>query len=183
MLKVMLPYMDNQTQKSMAIYIKFLELSYTIDYFKKHPYPLCGCVEKASSPDVLNICTELLPYCNENERKQLEQIRNLIQGMEMYKEMSKTMEIMKDLMPEMAAFNNEGPDESNSASEGEDDLIHQADGPTEHADDPSKQDEDPQTGGPSGQKGSFDMMGMLMNMLTPEQRQMYEMFGGNKNAE
>ena len=30
MLKVILPYMDNQTQKSMAIYIKFLELNYTI---------------------------------------------------------------------------------------------------------------------------------------------------------
>ncbi len=183
MLKVMLPYMDNQTQKSMAIYIKFLELNYTIDYFKKHPYPLCGCVEKAPSPDVLKICTELLPYCNENERKQLEQIRNLIQGMEMYKEMSKTIEIMKDFMPEMTAFNNEGPDESSSASDGGDGLTHQADGLTEQADDPSKQDEDPQTDGTSGQRGSFDMMGMLMNMLTPEQRQMYEMFGGNKNAE
>lgn len=37
MLKVILPYMDNQTQKSMAIYIKFLELNYTISYFKNIP--------------------------------------------------------------------------------------------------------------------------------------------------
>ena len=34
MLKVMLPYMENQTQKSMAVYIKFLELNYTIDFYK-----------------------------------------------------------------------------------------------------------------------------------------------------
>ena len=37
MLKVMLPYMDNQTQKSMAVYIKFLELNYTMEYFRRHP--------------------------------------------------------------------------------------------------------------------------------------------------
>ena len=34
MLKIILPYMDNQTQKSMAVYIKFLELNYTIDFYK-----------------------------------------------------------------------------------------------------------------------------------------------------
>ena len=44
MLKVLLPYMNHQMQKSMAVYIKFLELNYTIDYFRKHPYPLCGCM-------------------------------------------------------------------------------------------------------------------------------------------
>lgn len=37
MLKVMLPYLDNQMQKFMAIYIKFLELNYTIDFYKRNP--------------------------------------------------------------------------------------------------------------------------------------------------
>ena len=40
MLKVILPYMDNQTQKSMAVYIKFLELNYTIDFYKKKSLPV-----------------------------------------------------------------------------------------------------------------------------------------------
>ena len=74
----------------------------------------------------------------------MEQIRSMMQSMEMYKEMSKTMEMMKDFMPDMASF----------------------------------------TGNPEQTKeNGFDMMGMLMNMLTPEQKQMFEMFGGNMNAE
>lgn len=158
MLKVILSYMDTRTQKSMAIYIKFLELNYTIEYFKSHSSPLCGCAERELSPDLLKMCSELLPYCTESERKQIEQIRNVFQGMEMYKEMSRTMDIMKDFMPDLAAsgsnfFSAEG---SSSADGGND-------SPTD--------------------SGGFDMMSMLMNMLTPEQKQMYEMFGGNQNAE
>ncbi len=144
MLIVILPYMDNQTQKSMAVYIKFLELNYTIDFYKKNPYPLCGCMEKETSFDLHKMCSELLPYCTDEERKKVEQIRSMMQSMEMYKEMSKTMEMMKDFMPDMASF----------------------------------------TGNPEQTKeNGFDMMGMLMNMLTPEQKQMFEMFGGNMNAE
>ena len=155
MLKVILPYMDNKTQKSMAVYIKFLELNYTIEYFKKHSSPLCGCMERESSPDLFKMCSELLPYCTENEKKQIEQIRGVFQSMEMYKEMSKTMEMMKDFMPDINTFSNAFSDDS----------------------DPSN------PGGNNNSQNGFDMMNMLMNMLTPEQKQMYEMFGGNQNAE
>lgn len=150
MLKIILPYMDNQTQKSMAVYIKFLELNYTIEFLKKHPFSLCGCMEKESPPDLFKMCSELLPYCTENEKKQLEQIRSVFQGMEMYREMSKTMDLMKDFMPDINEF-------TNSTS--------------------------PQSDQTSDSSGSFDMMNLLMNMLTPEQKQMYEMFGGNHHAE
>lgn len=157
MLKIMLPYMDNQTQKSMAIYIKFLELNYTLEYFKKHPYPLCGCLEREESPDLSQICSELLPYCTENEKAQLEQIQNISRSMEMYKEMSQTMEMMKDFMPDAASFM-ESP--FNDPGEEDDSSFERENGKAR------------------GASGGFDMMNMLMNMLTPEQRQMYEMFGG-----
>ena len=88
MLKIMLPYMDNQAQKSLAVYIKFLELNYTLDFYKKHPHPVCGCMEREATPDFIKLCGELLPYCTEEEKKSLEQIRNVFQSMEMYKEMS-----------------------------------------------------------------------------------------------
>lgn len=144
MLKVMLPYMDNQTQKSLAVYIKFLELNYTIEYFKKNPYPLCGCMERESSPDIKKMCAELLPYCTEEEKRQIEQIRSLLHGMEMYREMSKTMELMKDFMPDAASFSG---------------------------------------GNAQSEENGFDMMSMLMNMLTPEQKQMFDLFGGKTDAE
>lgn len=160
MLKIMLPYMDNQMQKSMAVYIKFLELNYTIDFYRQHPFPLCGCVEKESSPDLFKLCTELLPYCTESEKKQLEQLRGIFQSMEMYKEMSKTMDLMKDFMPDMNSFFQSG--ESNVS------------------DDSSASGNDAS----SASSGSFngpDMMGMLMNMLSPEQKEMFNLFGGNNH--
>lgn len=165
MLKVMLPYMDNQMQKTMAVYIKFLELNYTIDFYKKHPYPVCGCMDKDSSHDLFQMCTELLPYCTEEERKQIEQIRNIFQSMEMYKEMSKTMDLMKDFMPDMGNF-------FQSAANGQPEEGPLPEGSSDGTDTAS-----------SDTGSGFDMMNMLMNMLTPEQKEMFNLFGGNNHAE
>lgn len=227
--------MDNQTQKSMAIYIKFLELNYTIDYFKKHPYPLCGCTTQEASFDIFKICTELLPFCTEAERRQLEQIKGIFQSIEMYKEMSKTMDMMKDFMPDMAEFmgdssmnnssmnnsfmnnsfmsnifssflgrdnstnsdgdgsfsfdhsnddsrDNHGNDDSDNYEAGRDneDSGHTSDARNTFAENNPDSNHD----GPTKEAGigSFNMMNMLMNMLTPEQKQMYEMFGGDQHA-
>lgn len=171
MLKVILPYMDSQTQKSMAVYIKFLELNYTIEYFKRHPYSVCGCMERDSSPDFQKMCSELLPYCTESERKQIEQIRGFFQSMEMYKEMSKTMDMMKDIMPDMASFMDNFSENGASPS-----FFEENDAPGTRNDGCPSSEDSP---GPGG----FNMMNMLMNMLTPEQKQMYEMFGGDHHAE
>lgn len=194
MLKIILPYMDNQAQKSMAIYIKFLELNYTIEFFKKNPcrqrlYPPCGCAENETSPDLFKMCTELLPYCTENEKKQLEQIRNIFQGMEMYREMSKTMDMMKDFMPDMSDFMNFMPDAnafaaSLSPETAAENSANHTDCSGEPQSSPSAQDNNPhESTGSSGSTGSFDMMNLLTNMLTPEQKQMFEMFGGNQHEQ
>lgn len=156
MLKIILSYTDNQMQKSLAVYIKFLELNYTIDFYKRNPYPLCGCTKQETSFDIFKMCGELLPYCTEKEKKQIEQIRNIFQSMEMYKEMSKTMEIMKDFMPDMG-------------------NMFQTDYDTNQKNDSSHE---------SNQgSGNFDMMNMLMNMLSPEQKEMFEMLGGDTHAD
>lgn len=170
MLKVMLPYMDNQMQKSMAVYIKFLELNYTIDFYKQHPFPLCGCMEKENAPDLLKLCTELLPYCTETEKKQLEQIRGIFQSMEMYKEMSKTMDLMKDFMPDMNSFFQSA--ENGKAADNNFDDSSSSDNNA------SGNDASPAS---SGGFNSPDMMSMLMNMLTPEQKEMFNLFGGNNH--
>ena len=73
MLKVLLPYMDNQFQKYLAIYIKFQELQ---------------------------VVKRLLPLCTKEEKEQLNQILKVLQSMSQYQEMMHTMELMKDFMPE-----------------------------------------------------------------------------------
>lgn len=173
MLKIMLPYMDNQMQKSMAIYIKFLEFNYTMEFYKKHPYPVCGCMEKEASPNLYQMCTELLPYCTENEKKQIEQIRNIFKSMEMYQEMTKTMEMMKDFMPDMDMSN---------LLQGFGDFMNPAD--TSVTDDEQETSKESSSSEDNGSSGSFDMTQMLMNMLSPEQKEMFELLvGGNNHAE
>lgn len=173
MLKIMLPYMDNQMQKSMAIYIKFLEFNYTMEFYKKHPYPVCGCMEKEASPNLYQMCTELLPYCTENEKKQIEQIRNIFKSMEMYQEMTKTMEMMKDFMPDMDMSN---------LFQGFGDFMNPAD--TSVTDDEQETSKESSSSEDNGSSGSFDMTQMLMNMLSPEQKEMFELLvGGNNHAE
>lgn len=146
MLKIILTYMDKKSQKSMAIYIKFLELFHTIELFKKNPYPMSGCFEEEKKVDISGICSELLPYCTEEQKKHIMQMQNLFQTMEMYQEMSKTMEVMKEFMPDMTNMFSQST--SNGQNENSSDAT----------------------------MGNFDMMSMLMNMLSPEQKEMFQMF-------
>lgn len=147
MLKIMLPFMDRQMQKFMAVYIKFLELRYTIDFCKRTAFSLQEGIKQEGPFSPLLIFDELLPLCNMQEKKQLEQMRSVFQNMEMYQEMSKTMEMMKDFMPDMGDFfrtmQNTGDSSANTPNSG------------------------------------FSMSDMLMNMMTPEQKEMYELFKGD----
>lgn len=146
MLKIILTYMDKKTQKSMAIYIKLLELFHTIKHFKRHPYPMGGCFENEKKINISNMCSELLPYCTEDQKNHILQMQNIFQTMEMYQEMSKTMESMKEFMPDMAnMFGQSASDKQSENSSG-------------------------------ATTGNPDMMSMLMNMLSPEQKEMFQMF-------
>lgn len=135
-LKVLLPYIDPSMQRNMAIYIKYMELRYTMDLFRKHPFQLRAASGETEKPDMKKICRELKPYCTEAETKQLEQMENMFQTMEMYQEMSQTMSAMQEMFPDMGK---EGAE--NNASSMED---------------------------------------LLMGMLSPEQKAMYDAFSSGQ---
>lgn len=137
-LKVILPYIDPSMQKNMAIYIKYMELKYTMDLFKKHPFHVCSANERRQTPDIRKLCHELKPYCSESESQQLEQMKSMLQTMEMYQEMSQTMSAMQELFPDM---------------------------------------------GKSDTNGIFgsSMDELLMGMLSPEQKAMFEAFSGSQS--
>lgn len=129
-LKVLLPYIDPSMQKNMAIYIKYMELKYTMDLCRKHPFHICSAEQEKKTPDMKKLCCELKPYCTEAEVRQLEQMESMFQMMEMYQEMSQTMSSMQEMFPDMG---NENSDNSS-------------------------------------------MENILMNMLSPEQKAMFDAF-------
>lgn len=160
-LKVLLPYLEPSMQKHLAVYIKYRELQYTMQYVKRHTVTLCGCgLSQQEKPDLKELCRQLRRYSTPEEIRQLEQIENVLQAMETMQEMSQTMNAMKEIFPDMnmdSLFENPLSKAGQSAN---------AAAGSESADD------SPDASAFSGSP----MLSMLMNMLTPEQREMYEMF-------
>ncbi|RKI86647.1 hypothetical protein D7V83_00685 [bacterium 0.1xD8-71] len=152
-LKVLLPYIEPSMQKHLAIYIKYMELQYTMDYVRRHPFQLCGCgLSTPEKPDLCKLCRELCLYSTPEEIRQLEQFQNMLKTLETVQEMSQTMSAMQEIFPDMNMdFGNpfSGNDTSPEGNEG------------------------------SGTFQGAPMLDMLMNMLSPEQKAMYEMFQNN----
>lgn len=154
-LKIVMTYCDNQLQKKIAVYIKYLELQYTLAYYNSHPSELCGCSFEKNEFNISNLCSEILPFCTKEEKQKVEQISGFLRTIEMYKEMSKTFELMKDIFPD--GFGDGFP------------FGMSPDG-TPDSD-----------GGNMNNNTNNNMVDMLMGMLSPEQKTMFEMFGGNDN--
>ena len=133
MLKAALPYVDIGMQRYMAIYIKFLELMYTISYFRNEPQKFSAHFTKCKSSDPREIMNGLKKYCSKNEQASMEQMLQMMQAFEMYKKYSA-------IMQPLAAMNASSDD------------------------------------GPTQSSGDSDPLASLMGMLSPEQKQMFEMF-------
>ena len=153
-LKVLLPYIEPSMQKHLAVYIKYMELQYTMNLTKRHTSALSGCgLSQPAKPDLKKLCRELCLYSTPEEIRQLEQIQNMLQTLETVQEMTQTMNAMQEIFPDM-----------NMDSLFENPLS----GSGQTGDDGERPEKAASPGSP--------MMDMLMHMLTPEQREMYELF-------
>lgn len=100
-MKVLLSYLDSPLQKMLAVYIKFLELQYTLQYYDKHDSAFPDCHSASTQKlDISALCAEILPYCAPQERKIVEQIKQILNAVDMYRQFSQTMELMKEMFPE-----------------------------------------------------------------------------------
>mgnify|MGYP007033167003 CR=1 FL=1 len=157
--KVLLPFMEPSAQKHLAVYIKYMELQYTLSYVQRHPFQICGCsITTEEKPDLCALCRQLSLYSTPDEIRQLDQFRNMLQTMETMQEMSQTISALQEIFPDLSAAS---PFTDSSAA----------------GDGSSAASDSGDTAAGRTQTGQFPMMDMLMNMLTPEQKAMYEMFG------
>ncbi len=97
MLKVLIFFLDSPIQKMLAAYIKFLELQHTLTYMNTHTVLLKS---HSGTLDINALCRELTPYCSKDEKDKINNILNMYQSMENFRQISQTMEMMKDLFPE-----------------------------------------------------------------------------------
>lgn len=105
MFKVLLPFLPPTMQQNMAIYIKYMELQYTMKYFQHYSYEknkfwLLQTHTADDPPDFSSLCDELLPYCNDKEKQQFTQMRNLFQTMRNMQDMMEMLETLREVFPE-----------------------------------------------------------------------------------
>ncbi|MCI9296412.1 MAG: hypothetical protein HFI10_03125 [Lachnospiraceae bacterium] len=104
MLKILLPCLNPPLQKNLALYIKFLELRYTISFLSTHPYVISGCGfdrERRGQDIPLN---ELLPYLTPQEAENFRQLQKSMDMMKQFSGIQKNMEALKGILPEGMDF-------------------------------------------------------------------------------
>lgn len=80
MLKAFLPFLPANMQKMFAIYIKWTELRYTIEYFNRNP-PI------QQSPEIGNIMKCMKGILPPEEQSQIEQFTDIFENIDMYRDM------------------------------------------------------------------------------------------------
>lgn len=80
MFKAFLPFLPVNMQKMFAIFLKWQELQYTISYFSRHQLT-------QKNPDINNLLACLKGILPEEQREQFEQLSDLFENMDMYRDM------------------------------------------------------------------------------------------------
>lgn len=117
MYKILLSYLQPAAQKQFAIYIKFMELQYTISFFQSHPHAALKELPQKEAPSTSQIFDEILPFCDISQRETLNNMKTMLQNFENMQEMMETIQMMKELFPEGIGS---GMGDSNSPGSGMD---------------------------------------------------------------
>lgn len=101
MMKVLLPYISSSSQSMLAIFIKFLELQHTIQYFQNPRSFMHMQAFEKKNPSFSDIIEEFVPYLDKEQGDMIHNILNAMQMMEMFQSMS-------DIMPNMSGSDSGG---------------------------------------------------------------------------
>lgn len=173
MLKILLPCLNSSLQKNLALYIKFLELRYTISFLSANPYVLSGCgFDKEHRGQEIPI-DDLLPYLTPQEAENFRQIHKSMEMMKQFSSIQKNMEALKGILPE-------GMD-LNSLFQS---MMNGSNGPDSGAENSaSKAAETVKNAFSHDKNGIFQNMmqgsssgDILKNMMSDSQKELYEKF-------
>lgn len=108
MLKILLPRLIPEQQGIFAVYIKLLELQYTLTFLRRHPdMQIFGTAKRLSAnffqednTDTLELLDELLPFSGPEERAKIQNMKNMMENFRKMKEMMDMIQMMQELFPE-----------------------------------------------------------------------------------
>lgn len=111
MLKLLLGYMEPSVQGRLAVYIKFMELQYTLQFVQNHPFAAMPLSQNLnhSGGGMGVLLDEMIPFCSANEKEKLQNIKNAIKNFENMQEMMQVLEMMQEISPELFSGNSGMP--------------------------------------------------------------------------
>ena len=117
MTKLLIPFLPPQSQRMIAVYVKFLEFHHTISFFR-------NMRQNASSPE--DIFDGLKPYLSPSDLESFDQMQNMMNMMSMMQEMQNMSDMGFDPMSMMGMFAQEEHTESQKEGETIDGLDEQS---------------------------------------------------------
>lgn len=97
-LKILLPYFDPYGQSHLAVWIKYLELRYTLEYVSRHPSPpYKNQTSGKSSPDFAVLFEQIKNFCSPQEKALFGELLNLQKNLELFEEMKGMMQLFETL--------------------------------------------------------------------------------------
>lgn len=108
MLKILLPRLIPEQQGIFAVYIKLMELQYTLSFLRRHPGTLLfGNVKRLSADffqedntGTLELLDELIAFSGPEERQKIQNMKNMMETFRKMKEMMDMIQMMQELFPE-----------------------------------------------------------------------------------
>lgn len=103
MLKLLLCYLEPSVQGKLAVYIKFMELQYTLRFFQNHPFAFMPMSPVLRRPDggIGELMDEILPFCTGREKEKMQNLKGMMQNLENMREMMQIMEMMQEISPDI----------------------------------------------------------------------------------
>lgn len=120
MLKLLFPYLDIESRHKLAMFIKWQELLYTMNFTRHYP----GICRKSNYPgrkelDISTLLPLLSPYCSEQEKTILSQFSQMQNMMQTYKDMAQYLPMIQEMMGAFSggenSFFGEGSSQGNNA--------------------------------------------------------------------
>lgn len=105
MLKVILPRLPRERRNQFALFIKFMELQYTLSYCEKTKDQINICTNDPDPKDFSSLIKELQYYCTDAEQKKFKEIADIMQAMEMFQEMQKYKDLFGAAVNSNDSFN------------------------------------------------------------------------------
>ena len=172
-LKLLLPFCSPQTQRSLAILIRLLELNYTIGFVRSHPEAFHAPSDSLSFPD---LCVKIRGFCPPQLQAMLDQLMSFQNAMQMYEQIKPLLELFAEQGTDSGS-----PRDTDGGSSQDTDSGSQQGAKTQGKETRYKEVQDKEVQNRNDAPGRSpdplpDLAELLAGMLSPSQRELFQMF-------